>query len=721
MQKGGITPGGKFRQRILGQAARDHEPELKDIDRRRYLLRNIVEEKGPVAFLFSGLAGSGKSHVINWLQDNPDKDIGPTTFAERWMPRTWRTGDAPVDKPWIHAGSSIGEKTSPTLQHPAIARVKDLGGSLLPAEDRTGPDQIAAAYRKYKGYYGFPLKSLWKNLRQGNNVALIVGDLGKIAPFHDAVHNNFPLIPTVNVRLDVPIAVLEQRLSKREEAHPGEVEERVSANMGMGSYEIPQAKAVRNLIGLLTLLNIAPEEIEEAGLQPGNVNPLDEKSFKKYAREWAKQARAESSYLAGDILAPRRLDYKHGFIPDEVVDVLANQVTPAAERENARIVLKGGIAAALYGARRPASLDIDWAVREGRLDQHRRIMKRLGVEGDYETHWQKATFHSDKISGKTQTGYDVDVSLDAIATSRVQPHENGFCYEFPLDGFLEFHRRDVLLPKGRRAHIVPPEMLLVEKLVAGRGRDLGKFDLLDSLGILTQQPISLPIVQRLIDQQQYDPKVDRDIRDTSLDYLRDRDPEDLHDTLVKINRFIKGDGDITKAVPKSRPLITDESIVKKFPTLDRLAKQLHDRDIHDPRIIDIFIRKLAHRAGENEKLDMSQVEKGKKDASMVSPNFIKRLSMIDRMVSSLEKMETSVVRELGTHNEIEHYGGEDATKAQIDGLRTFLYYYTDYQLGRDDVYVRRSKDWANRPESQEFFADLDAQRDRLTKLTRNNH
>ena len=136
-------------------------------------------------------------------------------------------------------------------------------------------------------------------------------------------------------------------------------------------------------------------------------------------------------------------------------------------------LLTGGSAAFLYGSDRPFSDDIDFVVS---YEKWKEIGKAVGVSFVYRT--KKPIFHSLAASvliGKT--------SFDLMAETVIQPVANGKSYAFRSTPWIR--RKKVIFHIGNHTiACIPKEVLVTKKLLAGRGVEVGKYDLYDVRAIL---------------------------------------------------------------------------------------------------------------------------------------------------------------------------------------------------------------------------------------------
>jgi hypothetical protein len=137
-------------------------------------------------------------------------------------------------------------------------------------------------------------------------------------------------------------------------------------------------------------------------------------------------------------------------------------------------LLTGGSAAFLYGSDRPFSNDIDFMLpRELAPDM------RVVFDARFTYHKNKPVFHSFKTSAEIeQTSYDL------IAESIVQPAGRRDMYCFHLTDEI-IKRKTHFSSGGKSVFCVPKELLVLIKLIAGRGEEMKKYDLYDVQKILT--------------------------------------------------------------------------------------------------------------------------------------------------------------------------------------------------------------------------------------------
>lgn len=146
--------------------------------------------------------------------------------------------------------------------------------------------------------------------------------------------------------------------------------------------------------------------------------------------------------------------------------------------------LTGGTSAALYSGKtiRPLSFDLDFMILHdpSKPGVHAERLKGL-FDVDFVRFSQKKTFKSMKAVGEAGNGCD----LDFIVDQQVMPNEEDPDMSMTL--FVSTRMLDRVQTKefeGVPVQVVPPEYVVLAKLFAGRGLDIGKYDLADSAAIM---------------------------------------------------------------------------------------------------------------------------------------------------------------------------------------------------------------------------------------------
>jgi hypothetical protein len=119
-------------------------------------------------------------------------------------------------------------------------------------------------------------------------------------------------------------------------------------------------------------------------------------------------------------------------------------------------------------------------------------------------------YHCEGLKGEATAHDGTVVELDAILTTRVQPYTSGFVFVCTHDEHDLFHRRTVETPGGYRFGMIPPEQLCVEKLLAGRGPEINKFDLFDASGLMAMYRLNPNLIKKMVEMQRFHAKLDED-------------------------------------------------------------------------------------------------------------------------------------------------------------------------------------------------------------------
>lgn len=161
------------------------------------------------------------------------------------------------------------------------------------------------------------------------------------------------------------------------------------------------------------------------------------------------------------------------------------------------VLLTGGAAAAFYGSDRPFSRDIDVIIPkryQSVVEEHLHLK--------FSSNDTKPVFHSLAAHiSREQTTYDL------VLESRIQPEGAQNAFRFFISREVEKHkictRLDVTLSSSfltvsstlsslissKKIYFVPKEFLVLTKLLAGRGKAFGKFDLYDASKILENESV----------------------------------------------------------------------------------------------------------------------------------------------------------------------------------------------------------------------------------------
>jgi len=152
-----------------------------------------------------------------------------------------------------------------------------------------------------------------------------------------------------------------------------------------------------------------------------------------------------------------------------------------------KLFLTGGTAAFFYGSDRPFSNDLDYMIPKNKITN---FEKALGLKFSY--HKTKPVFHSLKaiidISGTT---YDI------VAESILQPGNKGDEFVFYLTDKIA-HHSCAFSSSNAVFKCIPPELLVLIKLISGRGKEFGKYDLYDVCSITENEKLDFDFLEDLI-------------------------------------------------------------------------------------------------------------------------------------------------------------------------------------------------------------------------------
>lgn len=159
--------------------------------------------------------------------------------------------------------------------------------------------------------------------------------------------------------------------------------------------------------------------------------------------------------------------------------------------ETDKLLVTGGSAAWLHGSVRPFSDDYDFMVdRETRTF----LEKEKGIT--FTRNAQKPVFHS-LLAPVPGMGSSVALIAESVVLPASLP---GVEYRFAWAPFLSDGIGSFTFG-GATINVVPVELITVIKLLAGRGSDLGKYDLEDAAAMLAHAPtfdthLALGIIDR---------------------------------------------------------------------------------------------------------------------------------------------------------------------------------------------------------------------------------
>ncbi len=603
---------------------------VKDYRCRQHLLA-VVREEAPALIILSGASGSGKSWILSEL-----KELGVAT-PPRLLTRSARKGDSVNDVRW----------------------------------NRDRSDSPLFAYEKYGEHYGFSARDVIKTLRSGQAAAVVCGDVGKIAPLIEAINSLMPLVPVVSLRLEVPLSIASKRmLEQRQEAYAGEARLRDETNREVEGWEKLQIPKLKQFWGLHTIINLTSNEHQLSGYSSKQLKPLSSELLQSLFSRFLSEAVSNSAQMAADVIRPIKLNYGADGISNSLIKTLEESVVPRCHEKAVNPVLKGGLAVAIYlndassevktyplvlnnpstrqpkyaspplnPFERPVTPDIDFTMLANprNIAAFKEILSSFaGKQVDFTDNKNKPVFKSKKASASVQTDGD-KIELDAILTSQVSPSGIPFTFEFNYDSFLNHIRREVTLPSGATVSLVPPEFLIMEKLCAGRGNEVGKLDLSDSLALMITQPLDVNVFQRLISMQKYKPELDSAVRE----------------------------------------------VIHSAPKLGDSAETLKELGITDIMLVHIVVERMLLEK-QNQKafagISFSWSADSLKQIAFVNC-LLKSLGKVDALISSKE--DNPLKRKLLNSFD------KDTVLQASSNLRDFLLYFAQFQIGRRDVFVRR--------------------------------
>lgn len=371
-------------------------------------------------------------------------------------------------------------------------------------------------------------------------------------------------------------------------------------------------------------------------------------------------AKARSAIGALEALQPVRILNSGDPIPAGVYASLEETVIPHAKACNLDILLRGGCGIVTFMPKaRPISPDIDFTALLP-VSQFRRFvdfMNSVGPEQPFEVRGDpeaavttRSTYVKGKISvADPRSESHESVSLDAVAVRRVF---DIFAYEFKYDKIVNRYHHVAKLDSGAEIGVVAPELTLVEKLVAGRGKEVDKYDILDATGILANQSLELVLVQRIIERQRYDAAIDSDL---ALNPIR-------------------------------------------YATADQ---QLRDLGIAtDPKLRLLLLEALDEQR-EAQRDTTSWV------GCVFEPNRLKKIGLVNKLLIALDKVVLAqgvVDDRLCPPASAEELWSAPKIQAGVESLRAFLYNYARWQLLRRDVYVERNSQSLHRSTASGFWS-----------------
>lgn len=639
-------------------------------DEREGLLRALADGVVPVSLIFSGLPGSGKTTLLGQLFER-EHLLGSITPTTRLLPRERRETDPPSDVPWSAA---------PTQGNGATYT----------------PDQVLFSNQKYQGYYAFPASGIKESLVRGSTPAMMVTSYSEMMQLIEGISNVIPLAPITSIRVEVPHDVLPSRIMVRPGAHPNEHIERIEKLGNLVRADQLQARPLHTVYGTRSVVNVTEKEIRDFGFFAAQMHPVTPDALAAMVVEAASIAVSKAAHEAKDILTPRVLTYGMAQIPDSIIDVLDRVVLPTvqkqlpAEKGLDDFIIKAGLAAAIYLGpnARVVSPDIDFTFEDG--PQAKVLMEQV-MEAlcptlpEWTDGMNKAVYHCEGLKGEAVAKDQTVVELDAILTTRVQPSEQGFCFMCQHDELDLFHRRTVTTPGGYSFSLVPPEQLCVEKLIAGRGPDINKFDLFDAAGLLSQFPLNPNLVKKMIEVQGFRPEVDEAAAQVIRSNAGDFSPETLSRLGIK-NTFC-------------------QTQLQRIVAQDSLATVS-------------LLNEITPGSIPAEQLKRSELELSQElwEQRRISVKSLKQMAMISSVLESLSQIERILNDRVftidGKRYSISDRFDPTLVQAGVARLRDQMTHLAEFHIGTFDSYVYRG---SNKTEMEKFFEKLPEQQSRLSK------
>lgn len=377
------------------------------------------------------------------------------------------------------------------------------------------------------------------------------------------------------------------------------------------------------------------------------------------------------AHAAGRVLRPEALPNDGYPIPRTVYECLENVLLPRAEAHGLSVLLRGGcgIVSFMPGAR-PISEDIDFTalLPVNEFSRFVDLIREVAGEGQFEIRGDPSLAFSKRstyVKGKVEIRHGAptaqsegreycEVSLDAVAVRRVSHAQDLFAYEFKYDKVLNQYHHLVRLESGAELGVVAPELTLVEKLVAGRGQESEKYDILDATGIIANQPLQTHLIQRIIERQRYDGTIDSN---------------------KVYGPFFEG---YFAGQLEALALVTDRrlsSIVER-----EVSSRLEVPGLNQPPQV------VNH---------------------ILNPDTLKKLALVNKLLVALEKVQGDmhkVDNRLRPESSAVGLWQESRISNGVECLRKFLYEYVRDQLFRDDVYVSRSSRSFERSMHRNFWS-----------------
>lgn len=626
-------------------------------DMREYLFGRIARGEMKPLILVYGQSSSGKSSVMGMLTD---AGVQPST---RLITRKPRPTDGQFEHHWSRYLNSVPADAAGATSLPASLR----------SEQMFSPNDVIFGIYNYGSYYATSGEELLRLLTGPETpaVSVLMGKMLDLPNMCEAIDNLIPLLPVVSLRLDVPPFVLAARLQGRAESTNGERATRLNKLMEKFVEDQQQMGSYARIYPLKIIPNILPSEIGDFGYD--GIIPFTPERLQDIVQRAVKQRVDECAAQARDVVQPKPIRYNCGVVPDGVIRGLESQVLPMAAKAGiSAIYAKGGFAVAAYlgDHSRRISPDIDFTVATSRdqfvalVNLHDELDRQFGppeagsdVSGRLQARWGTSEYHILSRKGRVLFGPEEslkELEVDGIALTRIQPGDRGFCYEFGCDHGDRLLSREVVLPNGSKLFILPPEHLVVEKLLAARGPADGnadpskmKFDLFDVAGLISTQSFNPNLLHKLVFQQQYRPDLDWDVAN-AVKQMKEHNPDS---SIVKVSELLTLLGYETETYP--------DLLLNRQVDIDKRV------DGPDDNTAD----------------------------STLSLTAVKHLVMLTRLEQSLDRIKSLLEEDFrvyfGMTTTMADAFGKERISEKVAKLKTMVYEFRKSQVGRGDIFVRR--------------------------------
>lgn len=408
--------------------------------------------------VLAGLSGSGKTTVSRHLQQIMSRDPDPALRIALYDGRV-------------------------TTRDPRPDETEGVDGSfgLTPASFEARKDTFFYSYQKYGAQYGFLRRKFEACLKQGN-VMVIGGEPDTSLAICNAINRSQEqgwatgsVLQARTVFLHRPLKALVESIDHRpaddrEKATRKEhllkrydaiMEQGRKCDYSIANHEHHPEDAVHKIANIIRAERSL--QLSLLSRSPSHANRISSFNGKRIHQPEQRRfvARIERTPLHAQIEAAIR----------ELTEQLQERGVPH--------YLMGGIAACILSGEewpedRPLSRDIDVLIPD--TDGARSTVEELYGRRFFRN-TSKPVFHSLKLESHASNG----VRIDCIANSRI---ERPSCQlSVSLTPLIEHHAvRGSFL--GAEIPVLPPTLIFLQKTLAERGRDLGKFDVDDAQALL---------------------------------------------------------------------------------------------------------------------------------------------------------------------------------------------------------------------------------------------